>query len=90
MKLRIYLNNLQRGGIADFAVECQITPIYLSQLAAEQDGRVPSAELCVVIEKKSGFSVMRWDLRPDDWFRIWPELIGVEGGPDAPNLEKMA
>lgn len=23
-----------------------------------------------------------WDLRPDDWHRIWPELIGTEGSPD--------
>lgn len=22
-----------------------------------------------------------WDLRPDDWHRIWPELIGTEGAP---------
>ena len=23
-----------------------------------------------------------WDLRPDDWHRIWPELIGADGAPD--------
>lgn len=23
-----------------------------------------------------------WDLRPDDWHRIWPELIGAEGAPE--------
>lgn len=23
-----------------------------------------------------------WDLRPDDWHLIWPELIGVEGAPE--------
>lgn len=28
--------------------------------------------------------VMRWDLRPDDWRAIWPELIGSEGAPTAP------
>jgi hypothetical protein len=22
-----------------------------------------------------------WDLRPDDWHRIWPELVGAEGAP---------
>ena len=25
-----------------------------------------------------------WDLRPSDWHRIWPELIGSPGAPDAP------
>jgi hypothetical protein len=28
--------------------------------------------------------VARWDLRPDDWHRIWPELIGAEGAPPLP------
>ncbi|MCU0967063.1 MAG: helix-turn-helix domain-containing protein [Burkholderiaceae bacterium] len=28
--------------------------------------------------------VPRWRLRPDDWHRIWPELIGAEGAPDIP------
>lgn len=23
-----------------------------------------------------------WDLRPDDWHRIWPELVGTKGAPD--------
>ena len=22
-----------------------------------------------------------WDLRPDDWHRIWPELIDTDGAP---------
>lgn len=26
----------------------------------------------------------RWELRPDDWHLIWPELIGIEGAPDVP------
>lgn len=26
----------------------------------------------------------RKELFPDDWHRIWPELIGTEGAPDAP------
>jgi len=32
-------------------------------------------------------SVRRWDLRPYDWHRIWPELIGTEGAPDVPARE---
>ena len=30
----------------------------------------------------SGGTVKRWDLRPDDWHRIWPELIGADGAPE--------
>lgn len=31
--------------------------------------------------------VRRWDLRPADWHRIWPELIGAEGAPVLPTEE---
>lgn len=37
-------------------------------------GRIPSAENCVGIEKATGGVVTRQELRPDDWFLIWPEL----------------
>jgi DNA-binding transcriptional regulator YdaS (Cro superfamily) len=84
MKLRAFLDTMPRGGIAGFALRLGISPIYLSQLAAEQDGRVPSPELCVAIEKSSQGQVMRWDMRPSDWHRIWPELIGTSGAPNVP------
>ena len=44
--------------------------------------RLPSPENCVGIEQATEGVVMRWDLRPDDWHRIWPELIGAEGSPN--------
>ena len=47
-------------------------------------GRLPGAEYCVAIEKATEGRVRRWDLRPKDWHRIWPELIGTEGAPSVP------
>lgn len=44
-------------------------------------GRKPSPEFAVAIEQASNGAVMRWDLRPDDWHRIWPELVSVKGAP---------
>jgi DNA-binding transcriptional regulator YdaS (Cro superfamily) len=44
---------------------------------------VPAAH-CAAIEKATARVVMRWDLRPDDWHRIWPELIGQPGSPAVP------
>ena len=41
-------------------------------------------EHCAAIEQATSGSVRRWDLRPTDWHRIWPELIGAEGAPDVP------
>lgn len=39
-------------------------------------------EHCVTIEQSKG--IKRWVLRPTDWHRIWPELIGTEGAPATP------
>jgi DNA-binding transcriptional regulator YdaS (Cro superfamily) len=75
MNLRAYLDQLPRGAITVFAAKVGITPVYLSQLAACQDGRAPSPELCVVIELATSKTVTRRDLRPADWQAIWPELI---------------
>lgn len=46
--------------------------------------RRPSPVYCVRIERVTGGEVCRWDLRPDDWWEIWPELVGVPGAPEAP------
>ena len=40
-----------------------------------------AAETCVLIEHNSAGRVRRWHLRPADWHRIWPELIGAQGAP---------
>jgi DNA-binding transcriptional regulator YdaS (Cro superfamily) len=36
---------------------------------------------CVRIERDSEHELRRWDLRPNDWHLIWPELIDAEGAP---------
>lgn len=73
MTLRPYLDSLPRGGVSDFAGKLGISTVYLFQLAAKQDGRQPSPDLCVRIENESGGDVSRLDLR-DDADQIWPEL----------------
>ncbi len=40
--------------------------------------RIPSPEYCVAIEQATGGQVSRRDLRPEDWHRIWPELVTPE------------
>lgn len=44
-------------------------------------GRVP-VEFCAALERATDGLVRRWHLRPNDWFCIWPELIGNDGAPD--------
>ncbi len=82
MTLRDFLDGLPRGEATSFAARLGISTVYLSQLAARQGGREPSPELSVRIERESEGTVCRWDSRPNDWHRIWPELIGAPGAPE--------
>jgi DNA-binding transcriptional regulator YdaS (Cro superfamily) len=56
-------------------------PTQIRQWQHEYAGRKPGPEYCSAIERATGGAVMRWDLRPDDWHLIWPEL---QAFPDAP------
>lgn len=47
-------------------------------------GGVVPPVACVDIERCTSGAVPRWHLRPKDWHRIWPELIGAEGAPELP------
>lgn len=76
--LRLHLDGLPRGEAAKLAERLGISSIYLLQLAARQDGREPSPELCVRIERATDGQVTRQNLRPDDWALIWPELAAAE------------
>lgn len=44
------------------------------------DKPIPLAHMADIEAFTSG-EVRRWDLRPLDWHRIWPELTQVEGAP---------
>lgn len=72
MKLKEYLDSLERGGAARLAERLGISSSYLSQLA---HGLSPiSPARCVEIERATDGNVTRKDLRPSDWHLIWPEL----------------
>jgi DNA-binding transcriptional regulator YdaS (Cro superfamily) len=57
------------------AQQCSISDAYLYQILARI--REASPELCVQIEKSSNGRITRRWLRPNDWARIWPELVEV-------------
>lgn len=81
MKLSDYLKQ-ERGRTSRVAGLAAIAPAFLSHMATGL--RPVPAERAADIEKACAFAVRRWDLRPDDWHRIWPELIGAEGAPAVP------
>ena len=55
------------------------------QLIVSWRTRGVPVERCAQLEAETGRAVMRWDLRPDDWHRIWPELVGMPGAPKIPS-----
>jgi DNA-binding transcriptional regulator YdaS (Cro superfamily) len=36
----------------------------------------------VEVERQSKKAIRRWDLRRNDWWRVWPELVGAKGAPE--------
>ena len=84
MVLLDYLS-AERGRGAMVARAANLAPAFLSQIA--NGVRPAPAEQCVAIERACELQVRRWHLRPADWHRIWPELIGAEGAPAVPAEE---
>lgn len=81
MKLSLYTKRLSAEERAAFAVAVGTTVGHLNNVIYGQ--RVASAALTRQIAIKTGNEVREWDLR-DDWFLIWPELIGTDGAPTVP------
>ena len=63
----------------EWAVSCGTTLGHLRNCIYQP--KSPAPETCVLIEHNSAGRVRRWHLRPTDWNRIWPELIGLPGAP---------
>lgn len=85
MNLSAYLDQLERGQKKDLAQALGVSSAYLYQMATAR--RPVPPDLAPSIEHHTSNQVRRWDLRPDDWHRIWPELIGSQ---DAPVLQQEA
>ena len=70
------------GSQSALAVLLKVSPPTVNQWV--KGSRPVPIEHCTAIEQATGGVVKRWDLRPDDWHRIWPELSGTEGAPKVP------
>ena len=84
MDLKTYLKSLPDDDAREqFATQCE-TSVGHMRNCIYVVGKVLAPANCVLVEKFSGGAVRRWDLRPDDWQAIWPELVGTKGAPKAP------
>lgn len=89
-------NNTPHKEVADLVVAHFGTHLALAKVLGYEDLRNVSAwanglrpfpeKHCVTIERETGRSITRQDLRPDDWQAIWPELILAQSAPLASNL----
>ncbi|MEQ4896299.1 YdaS family helix-turn-helix protein [Proteus terrae] len=72
MELKKYIDSLEWGGAKELADQLGISKSFLSQMASGVSAISPKR--CVEIEIATNGAVTRRDLRPDDWYKIWPEL----------------
>lgn len=70
--LRNYLNALSISMQREFAAKCGTSVEYLRKAISTKQKL--GAALSVQIEINSNCTVLRKDLHPEDWFKIWPEL----------------
>ncbi|HEY1129180.1 MAG TPA: YdaS family helix-turn-helix protein [Roseateles sp.] len=61
----------------------------------DQAWRPVPPRLCIAIEihplnRDATTPVKRWDLRPEDWWREWPDLVGTKGAPAPTAMTKAA
>lgn len=84
MNLLTYIE-AERGRAARLAKSMGKSASFVTQMA---HGKRPVPALhAVAIERDTGGQVRRWDMRPEDWHLLWPNLIGTEGAPAPAELE---
>jgi DNA-binding transcriptional regulator YdaS (Cro superfamily) len=75
------------GGVVALSKAIGVTQGTVSNWRMREVRAIP-ADHCASIELATVGAVKRWDLRPDDWHRIWPELIGQDGAPAVPEATR--
>ena len=76
-KLLAYINKSSLDERARFCSEVGTTEGYLRKACST--GQKLGPALCVSIERATNGAVTRRDLRPHDWYSIWPELADDAG-----------
>ena len=78
----------EAGGPSKVAEELKVSA---QAVCFWRDGkRTMPPEHGATLERLSPRKGCRWHVWPDDWHRIWPELIGTEGAPDVPAVAREA
>lgn len=79
MDLKTYFSSPGAMSVAELAAAIGVRhDAQVRQWVHGYNGRLPSPENCTAIEQATSSAVTRRDLRPDDWHRIWPELVTAQ------------
>jgi DNA-binding transcriptional regulator YdaS (Cro superfamily) len=79
------------GGITAVAKLLGIKPPSVAGWIEDGKNGIPDGRIIELgAEIDAATEYRRWDLRPHDWHRIWPELIGSDGAPNLPRVEPVA
>lgn len=74
------------GSKAALARSIGVSSPTIQELEASIFDKPPPIKRCVQIERVTLSAVMRWDLRPHDWYEIWPELVSHPNAPLVPSI----
>lgn len=74
MDINTYLSSTETA--ASLARKLGISPVLISQW--KTGARPIPLERCPDVERVTEGALTRRDLRPNDWHRIWPELIDAD------------
>jgi DNA-binding transcriptional regulator YdaS (Cro superfamily) len=77
MDFKQFFFSLSKQDRAEFAEQCCTSVGHLNNVSYRY--KPASPKLSTAIEALSDGAVTRKDMRPSDWQRIWPELIGKSG-----------
>jgi hypothetical protein len=90
MDLKTYLKSLDdEDARAAFAQRCETTLGHMRNCMYVEGKRL-APDVCVLVERHSDKKVTRQELRPDDWHRIWPELVTADHPAPKPAPEPQA
>lgn len=81
--LKTFLTPMTTDERDEFAKKCETTRGHLQNVMYGL--KSCATDLAVHIDRESNGAVRRWELRPDDWHKHWPELIGIKDAPTIPS-----
>lgn len=89
MDLKTFLKSLPDEPAREaFAAKCETSAGHLRNVSYGQRPCAPA--LAVAIERESGREVTRQELCPEDWQKVWPELIDTDCASDVHEVSPRA